>query len=571
MSSLPGFTSIKPLGSGGLGDVFYAVRVSTQSPVAIKVLRDWTDRSTAWHRAQRELEALRRLKGHANVIQLEEVTVAGGVPHIVMEFARGKSVDALLAHTNGRLDLGQVVLVGEQTASALVASHGLGIFHLDIKPQNLLISAFGQIKVCDFGISALTTTDQFRHHTSAVSYRYASPEQLDDADNVGAPSDVYALGATLTHVLTGAPRPSRGTDATVQRPLVWDLPDGLDESVRGRLDELLRLCMSPNPSDRPTAEQVLCELESIAAVLGPARCRALPDISDPTIVAPPATMRAPGPRPAPPGTRWPPGTSGPKGAVMPPRRPGAAGPPGRTGRQRTATTGRMSTGARDPTARQPTTRSGPSTNALAVKRGLFGVAALAAVGAGAILALPPILDRDATPDAATNASSAVSTPTTSSAAAPAAVTAATSIATSPIAASPGAPAPVPNSPDDQALAAQQLNGFIAADEPVVRSVLNNWMPQLASMGPETDGGYRYRDLVNEYQLNVAQWNAAIIFANDYFHRSPGFYVTVIPQPFPSADAVLDWCRANGLDNDHCGARYVTQTDPGFSIVKYQGE
>ncbi|MGH9270536.1 MAG: protein kinase domain-containing protein, partial [Ilumatobacteraceae bacterium] len=87
MNQVPGFGPLRRLGSGGLGDVYGAVRLSTGTPAAIKVLRDWSDGSAAWRRAQRELRALAQLQGHPHVVHLEEVIEVAGVPHLVMEYA----------------------------------------------------------------------------------------------------------------------------------------------------------------------------------------------------------------------------------------------------------------------------------------------------------------------------------------------------------------------------------------------------------------------------------------------------------------------------------------------------
>jgi serine/threonine protein kinase len=184
---IEGFRDLVRMGSGGLGDVYRGVRVSTGASVAIKVLRDWSDESAAWHRAQRELRALVDLQGHPHVVHIEEVIEVNRLPHLVMEYAAGGSLTDLLRERGHALSMPEVVLVAEQTASALAASHNLGIVHLDIKPQNLLIGSFGQVKVCDFGIAALTRTEQFKERTSAVSFRYASPEQLNDEPIVGPP------------------------------------------------------------------------------------------------------------------------------------------------------------------------------------------------------------------------------------------------------------------------------------------------------------------------------------------------------------------------------------------------
>ena len=127
MISIEGYTDIERIGQGGLGDVYRAVRTSTGATVAIKVLRDVSDESVAWHRTRRELTALVSLAGHANVIQLIEVLDLPEGPALVMEHAPGGSVAELMLRRDRPLSVGETVLVGRQTATALMAAHERGI------------------------------------------------------------------------------------------------------------------------------------------------------------------------------------------------------------------------------------------------------------------------------------------------------------------------------------------------------------------------------------------------------------------------------------------------------------
>lgn len=290
MIAIDGYRDLARIGQGGLGDVYRGRRDSTGGSVAIKVLRDVSDESVAWHRTRRELTALVALGGHGNVIQLLELLELAEGPALVMEYASGGSVADLLRERDGTLHPGEVVLVGRQTASALAAAHELGIVHRDVKPQNLLVDAYGQVKLCDFGIASLTRSDEFRARTNALSMRYASPEDLDDDAEgalVGPPSDVYSLGATLLHLLHGAP------PSLKQRLAPWD-PPPVDDDVVGDIDRVLSECLQPDPSRRPTAADLRDRLERIELGL-PDRRRALPVDGaawpDPAEVAP-----APSPR-----------------------------------------------------------------------------------------------------------------------------------------------------------------------------------------------------------------------------------------------------------------------------------
>lgn len=252
MLDLDGYADLERIGHGGLGDVYRATRMSTGGTVAIKVLRDVSDESVAWHRTRRELTALVSLGGHAHVVRLLEVLEH--TPGLVMEYAPGGSVAQLLDRRE--LTVGEVVLVGRHTASALVAAHEQGIVHRDVKPQNLLVDAFGQVKLCDFGIASLARTEEFRTRTSAISMRYASPEDLEEDAEVGPPADVYSLGATLLHLAHGAPPTLK------ERLAPWTPPPTDDPDLAG-LDEILAACLQPAPADRPSAAEVLERLEAL--------------------------------------------------------------------------------------------------------------------------------------------------------------------------------------------------------------------------------------------------------------------------------------------------------------------
>jgi serine/threonine protein kinase len=293
MISIDGYADLERIGQGGLGDVYRATRLSTGGTVAIKVLRDVSDQSVTWHRTRRELTALVALAGHAHVIQLLELidhqpTAAAehAAPALVMEYAPGGSVAELLNSRPDGVTPAEVVLIGRHTASALAAAHAQGIVHRDVKPQNLLIDGYGQIKLCDFGVAALTRSEEFQVQTNALSMRYASPEDLDDDADVSSPADVYSLGATLLHLVHGAPPTLK------ERLAPWTPPEGSDDGAGGALDAVLAACLHPTPSVRPTAEALLAQLDDLDRSLDD-RVRALPVVVDSAPRPEPTPLRAP--------------------------------------------------------------------------------------------------------------------------------------------------------------------------------------------------------------------------------------------------------------------------------------
>jgi hypothetical protein len=268
--TVPGYHVVARIGRGGLGDVYRARRHASGETVAIKILRDVSDSSVAWHRTRRELAALTALGGHPNVIQPVELLELTEGPALVMEHAPGGSVADLIEERPQQppMNVDEVVFVGRQTAAALVATHARGIVHRDIKPQNLLITAAGQIKLCDFGIAALTADEQYRTRTNAVSMRYASPEDLEHDQEVGLASDIYSLGATLLHLAHGAP-------PTLKDRLAPWVPPPAGEARLAALDRVIARCLQPNPTLRPSAAGVLESLDGLALGAGIDRVDAL--------------------------------------------------------------------------------------------------------------------------------------------------------------------------------------------------------------------------------------------------------------------------------------------------------
>lgn len=300
-----GFVDIEPVGSGGLGDVYRATRESTGTVVAIKELRADGSAEARTRRAQRELTALASLRGHPNVINLEEVvSPAPGQLLLVMEFSPAGSLEERAVAFDGMLPLAEVLLVAEHAATALTAAHDVGIVHRDIKPANLLIGSFGQVKVCDFGISSISASADFAEKTNAVSYRFASPEELRGDAEVSARTDVYSLAVALSKLLTNryfnheTAVHLTDPDATPGRPhdegLTPERASAL-AAVDADFRAMLARCLKHRPQARPTAAELLAAVSSLSARLGDARLQRLEFVAPPERTALPITPRNTGP------------------------------------------------------------------------------------------------------------------------------------------------------------------------------------------------------------------------------------------------------------------------------------
>ena len=195
---LPGFSGFERLGAGGLGDVYVATRDSTGAKVAIKVLRDWSDSSVAWVRTRRELQALVQLQGHPNVVHVEEVLESDGVPHIVMEFAPGGSVDDRCARSGGRLPLGYYN-DPEKTAATFVERGGERWL---VTGDMATVGADGAIELLGRGSVSINTGGEKVHPEEVEGALKAHPS-VYDCLVVGVPDERW--GSAVTAVVQPVP------------------------------------------------------------------------------------------------------------------------------------------------------------------------------------------------------------------------------------------------------------------------------------------------------------------------------------------------------------------------------
>ncbi len=191
------------LGSGGMGNVYRAVDVNLERPVALKTLASsLLDDPGFVQRFLKEARALARLN-HPNVVQVYGFGAVDGTYYLAMELVDGQS---LASHLKGRRwSEREAVPIVRQACRALAVAHADGIVHRDIKPDNLILTLRGDVKLVDFGIAKRVDEDQSMTRTgSAVGTpHYISPEQVRGERDLDGRVDIYALGATLYHMVTG--------------------------------------------------------------------------------------------------------------------------------------------------------------------------------------------------------------------------------------------------------------------------------------------------------------------------------------------------------------------------------
>lgn len=203
---IEGFELLERLGGGSMGEVYRAHDLSNDQIIALKLLYPLlAGNITYLQRFHAEAGAMRRLD-HPNLVKVFRAGQSGLTHFIVMEFVDGSNLLKLL-RAEGSLAEGTAVAIGICVASALhTAWESEQLIHRDIKPENILISKAGVVKVCDLGIAkCMSSGTPALTHTGMTlgSPHYVAPEQARGEKDIDMRVDIYALGATLYHAVTG--------------------------------------------------------------------------------------------------------------------------------------------------------------------------------------------------------------------------------------------------------------------------------------------------------------------------------------------------------------------------------
>jgi serine/threonine-protein kinase len=250
------------LGEGGMGMVYKAKDRQLNDVVALKTLRPRSGSDEAHERLKNELRIARRIT-HRNVLRTHDFGEADGVSFISMEYVRGVTLRDLLKQT-GELPFSIALRIARQLLAGLEAAHAMGVIHGDIKPENLILDATGQVRLSDFGIAHLAREDRSGQLWGTLGY--LAPELFAGAPG-DARSDLYACGVVMFEMLSGR-RPFTGSDI---RELAYrvmnEQPPSLRElapQVPERLVELVARCLARDPAARPvSASALLAELETV--------------------------------------------------------------------------------------------------------------------------------------------------------------------------------------------------------------------------------------------------------------------------------------------------------------------
>ena len=278
--SIAHYRIIEKLGAGGMGEVYLALDTKLDRKVAIKVLApDFIAEENLKKRLVREAQAAAKLD-HPNICAIYDVNEADSLTFIVMQYIEGET----LADKMERKPLGvsSALAITDQAAEGLAEAHAHGIVHRDIKPQNIMITPRGQLKILDFGLAKqMRSSDTVDHDAPTATLLskpglvvgtmpYMSPEQVR-GEPLDASSDIFSLGVTLYEMLAGKhPFKDKSAAVTMSRILLGEpIPtEQFHAQVSGELQALLSKMLSKDKAERyQNAQDFLTDLRQLPAQL----------------------------------------------------------------------------------------------------------------------------------------------------------------------------------------------------------------------------------------------------------------------------------------------------------------
>ncbi len=272
--TLSHYRIIRKLGAGGMGEVYLAEDTRLDRPVALKLLsKEFTEKEDRLRRFEQEARAASKLN-HPNVAHIYEIGDCDGSHFIAMEYIEGRPLDELIRARS--LEIADVIRISIEIADALDEAHVKGIIHRDIKPQNIMLTPRGQVKVLDFGLAKISAQEPeaseaaTRVKTSPGvvmgTVNYMSPEQAMGRE-VDARSDIFSLGVLIYEMLAGR-TPFAGESVTeIIDRIAHAQPEAIarfNYAVPQELEVIVKKALRKNRDERyQTARDMLVDLKNL--------------------------------------------------------------------------------------------------------------------------------------------------------------------------------------------------------------------------------------------------------------------------------------------------------------------
>jgi len=282
---IPGYQIQGKLGAGAMAVVYKAKQLSLNRTVAIKLLpKRFSENPEYVERFYKEGQAAGKLN-HNNIVQAFDVGEAGGYHYFVMEYVEGKTIyDDLSAGKVFDEDDALDIII--QVARALNHAHSCGLIHRDVKPKNIMINTAGVVKLADMGLARATTDIEAAQTEAGKAYGtpyYIAPEQIRGKIDIDGRADIYGLGATLYHMLTGrVPFMADDPSEVMRKHLREELipPDHINTALSAGISEVIEVMMAKRKDDRyNNVEELLTDLEAVRNGQPPLRAHKRFDVS----------------------------------------------------------------------------------------------------------------------------------------------------------------------------------------------------------------------------------------------------------------------------------------------------
>ena len=276
---IPGFQMLGKLGAGAMATVFKARQLSLDRTVAIKVLpKKLSENREFVDRFYKEGRAAARLN-HNSIVQAIDVGEAGGYHYFVMEYVEGHTVSDEISD-GAPMSEAEALEIVMQVARALEHAHERGLIHRDVKPKNIMLTKDRVAKLADMGLARETRDVELAVSEAGRAYGtpyYISPEQIRGDVDIDARADIYSLGATFYHMVTGkvpfqGPTPSSVMHKHLKEPL--KPPDHINPALTAGTAEVVEVMMAKKRSDRyASAKNLLVDLQAICRGEPPLQAR----------------------------------------------------------------------------------------------------------------------------------------------------------------------------------------------------------------------------------------------------------------------------------------------------------